>query len=347
MLYAISKEMTKSLLKRAQSEWEVYAPVKGHDKDVALERLTQENEVTFDYLRLPLGTKSVLYPQSDPMFVYTQEKITPVISSSKKLLFGLRSCDVKGLQYTDNFFSKNFEDIYYLSKRANLTLISIACNTPDSNCFCTSTKTGPYLEKGFDLQFTDAGDMFLVEIGSERGERLRSAFAGFFKKVDGKELECKKKIHEKAIEKFPIFLLLNMEKAVQILKTNVIKDDFWQKWANQCIYCGGCSYVCCTCTCFTVVDRGVSLRGIFTEGIRYRCWDSCQFSGYTREASQHNPRSKDCHRMARWFEHKLKYDVIANGTYSCMGCGRCVSVCPGFIGMINVVADICAKGEAK
>lgn len=334
MLFTISKENTRAFLARLQSDYEVYGPVKAHEQDVYLQRLSAQSEVTFDYLRLPLGIKTVLYPQTDPMIHYHQDKIIPLTSSAPKVIFGLRSCDVCSVRFTDHFFHKNFDDAYYSSKRAEMILVSIACNTPDQNCFCTSTKTGPFLKEGFDLQFTDAGNDFLVEVGSQQGEKLLAQFRGFYQ--ESNQADKKQKIHEEAVQKFQTHI--NIDQAVEILKSDKITPEFWQKWADQCIYCGGCSYSCCTCTCFNVIDRGTP------EGIRYRCWDSCQFSGYTREASQHNPRPKDGQRMRRWFEHKLKYDVIANSTYSCMGCGRCSSVCPGFIGMINIVSDICAKG---
>lgn len=337
-LFMITKENTIAFLKKLQSEYEVYGPVKTHEQDVYLQRLDSQSEVTFDYIRLPLGMKTVLYPQTDPMIHYQQDKIVPLTASAPKVIFGLRSCDVNSTRFTDHFFHKNFDDAYYASKRADMLLLSVACNGPDRNCFCTSTKTGPFLKEGFDLQFTDVGVHFIVEPGSPRGQKLIAQYHAFYQ--PNQEESLLQKTHEEATQKFSVHV--DMEKAVELLKYNKIAPEFWQKWADQCISCGGCSYSCCSCTCFNVIDRGTD-----KEGIRYRCWDSCQFAGYTREASQHNPRPKDMQRMRRWFEHKLKYDVIANGTHSCMGCGRCASVCPGFIGMINIVSDICAKGGNK
>jgi len=40
---------------------------------------------------------------------------------------------------------------------------------------------------------------------------------------------------------------------------------------NRCIECGGCTYVCPACTCFTVSDRQASAN----EVERVRIWDSC------------------------------------------------------------------------
>ena len=57
------------------------------------------------------------------------------------------------------------------------TTIVMACPGPQNEtCFCTTTHSGPIAQKGFDLQFYDIGDAFLIETGtSTEAKELLSA----------------------------------------------------------------------------------------------------------------------------------------------------------------------------
>ncbi len=116
----------------------------------------------------------------------------------------------------------------------------------------------------------------------------------------------------------------------------------WEYFGNKCITCGGCSFVCPTCTCFNVFDR------VFREGNgeRLRSWDSCLYGGFTKEASGHNPRASKGSRLKRRHEHKLLYhtDRETYGSMStCVGCGRCSDCCPVHIGTIEVAKHLTEK----
>ena len=51
--------------------------------------------------------------------------------------------------------------------------IVMACPGPQNEtCFCTTTHSGPFAQKGFDLQFYDVGDTFLIEIGTPGGRSI-------------------------------------------------------------------------------------------------------------------------------------------------------------------------------
>ena len=83
------------------------------------------------------------------------------------------------------------------------------------------------------------------------------------------------------------------------------------------------AYVCPTCQCYDIrdFDTGREIR-------RYRCWDSCMYSEFTRMAHG-NPRKSQVERFRQRFMHKLVYFPANNdGMYSCVGCGRCVAKCP-------------------
>ena len=95
--------------------------------------------------------------------------------------------------------------------------------------------------------------------------------------------------------------------------------------------------MCPTCNCFTVTDRVVS-QG---ETERTRIWDACALGGFTRMAGGHNPRKAVHDRRNRRFMRKLNHYFIQRElSVACVGCGRCVNVCHGNVGMPSVVEII-------
>jgi ferredoxin len=126
---------------------------------------------------------------------------------------------------------------------------------------------------------------------------------------------------------------------MDLLKESRVGENVWERFGKKCIACGGCVYVCPTCTCFNVYDEATGPAG----GNRVRSWDTCLFGGFTREASGHNPRPDQNSRVKRRHEHKLlyynKYDV-GEMLCGCVGCGRCSDYCPVHIGTLEVVEAI-------
>jgi len=99
--------------------------------------------------------------------------------------------------------------------------------------------------------------------------------------------------------------------------------DFWLGLTQACIGCGVCTYECPTCTCFDVLDDAV-----MGHGYRYRCWDSCQFRHFCEEASGHDRRPFQWERQRQRVCHKLWYSVERFDEITCVGCGRCIRLCP-------------------
>jgi len=122
--------------------------------------------------------------------------------------------------------------------------------------------------------------------------------------------------------------------AVRYVTQGEILEKTWEEIGNRCLECGGCTYVCPACTCFTVSDRQVAPNEIE----RVRIWDSCGLEGFTRMAGGFNPRRAVHDRRNRRFFRKLAHYFIQRElSMACVGCGRCAAVCHGDIGMPSVV----------
>jgi len=301
-----------------------------------------EKTFTLDYTKPSLPPKTYYLPQSETIFTVENGEYTPVESGEKTILFGIRACDMTGILQSASFMDGDVNDIFYNSHSNNTITVVMACAGPQNDtCFCTTTQSGPYAKKGYDLQLYDLGESFLVAIGSETGSEL-TAIEGFSDIDDADALDKMQSFQQRAeqlIEKIPEFA-----QALDRLSNEEIKDDFWDRFGDKCIICGGCTFVCPTCTCFNVVDRQTSAQ----KGDRIRTWDACLYGGFTKEASGHNPRSSQGIRLKRRHEHKLLYyhDRDTHGALcTCVGCGRCSDYCPVHIGTIEIVKALAGEKD--
>jgi len=134
---------------------------------------------------------------------------------------------------------------------------------------------------------------------------------------------------------------------VRYISRGSVLEETWEEIGRRCLECGGCTYVCPACTCFTVTDRKIGDGEIE----RMRIWDSCALGGFTRMAGGFNPRKAVHDRRNRRFYRKLAHYFIQRElSMACVGCGRCAAVCHGDVGMPSVVEMIrraTAKLDAK
>ena len=78
--------------------------------------------------------------------------------------------------------------------------------------------------------------------------------------------------------------------------------------------------------------------------MRFRCWDSCMYSEFTK-MSAGQPRLTQKERFRQRFMHKLVYYPTNNdGLFSCVGCGRCLSKCPVGMNIVKVM-KVMEKGK--
>jgi sulfhydrogenase subunit beta (sulfur reductase) len=335
------KSELKNLLERWAGEYQVIAPTLGSGGDCLFDTFAGDS-FTLDYKKTPFLPKSALFPQSEVIFSVENGEYREVIAARKTLLFGIRSCDMMGLLQSASFMTRDRCDAYCAAKRDAVTTVVMACPGPQNEtCFCTTMESGPVARKGFDLQFFDAGDFFIVETGSVKGEEAIALFplADLDGDLAGEKVETFRQRSAGAIARVD-----SVPTAMNRLKDRTVDPGVWEHFGEKCIQCGGCAFVCPTCTCFNVCDHPSGVG----QGIRERSWDACLFGGFTREASGHNPRPVQALRLKRRHEHKLldyhKTD-IQEALCGCTGCGRCSDLCPVHIGTLEVAGAIAASGS--
>jgi sulfhydrogenase subunit beta (sulfur reductase) len=305
----LKKEDYKRFLSNLKSKYELIAPVKVGDI-VKYEIINDINDICLD--KQPFySIKKFFLPRTEELFDFQERRKFGLFRRPKKrIIFGLRKCDANSLLVMDELFLEGYVDARYKERRENTILITIPCKDPEENCFCESMNLKDY----FDLKFTDIGDSSYIDIGSGKGRSLVHRFKDHKMNIDS-EIKCKRKLNKKELRPF-------------------FENKIWNTESEKCLGCCMCTTHCPTCTCFDIKDEvEINLK----DGTRYRIEDSCQLKSFTRVAGNHIFREPRYARLRHRIFHKLQYFREKYKMDMCVGCGRCISICPTKIDMVDIV----------
>lgn len=273
----------------------------------------------------PLQRKptSHFFPQTDPLLTINSQGTTSLPDDNEKplALCGLNREDLHGITFVDRFFSAVPADDAYLRKRTDALLIGLA------GFAGADRQLLPLAEGHCDFELIYDQQKWLAVAYTATGEDWLTVYA------DGsaEQLEI---IRQQARQRSTPEAEL-LQQASHLLQADQVPDIFWEEIAARCICCGGCNFVCPTCTCFCMQDRQTA------TGIeRSRVWDSCQLDAFMREASGYNPLGTETLRTRRRVHHKLAADPHRWGELGCVLCGRCDRACPTGIGMFSICKEI-------
>jgi sulfhydrogenase subunit beta (sulfur reductase) len=299
----------------------------------------------FDVTSGPHTWKKYFFPPKAQLMVFQQDTDDPSTWITKSgeeevpqyALIGVRPCDLAGIHIQDKIFLEGDRcDPIYLERREKALILVVNCGKPGDTCFCTSMGTGPKAESGFDLALTEIDDHFLIEVGSEKGQKalaeldLQSASEDLLKKAEW--------VINNSIRKIELNLPSPEKLETELLEN--LDHSHWNDVAARCLSCGSCTQVCPTCFCWDSVDKTL-LPG--NTIIRERSWDSCFNPDYTYVAHG-NTRPNTRARYRQWLTHKFASWYEQNGTSGCVGCGRCITWCPADINHLDEIAAI-REGE--
>lgn len=343
--FTIGKKYLNSLLEQFQKSYKVYGPTKpGYES--TFDKINSIDQLHLDYHSTVLPPKKLFHPPKDQLFSFSKENnfftSKEISSGEQMLLFGIHPCDVHALLRLDKFFSGDFIDKYYLERRKNTCIAALNCVEPNEYCFCESVGTGPFLNEGYDLLFTDIGTKYLVEIGTKEGQHLlEKAIVEKATESDFQEKERRRQLTQRKFKR-----RMNISWLSQIASENLnhtVWTDLGERGgiagSHACLSCGSCSFVCPTCYCYDIYDTiDISLQ----KGTRERELDSCQLLEYAEVAQHGNFRTDRKARIRHWM--LCKFGAAAGGiNSSCVGCGRCTRVCPSKIDITEVAKTL--RGE--
>ncbi len=292
--------------------------------------VTGSDEITFNYTRPKMSVKDVIFPATEHILSIEKQGqdvtlFEPALEK-EQMVFGLRPCDAHGIAVLDGvFMGKEPIDWNYAQRRQVTTLIGLSCPQMWDGCFCTSMGGAPDDASYVDVLLTEADGGYAVQAITENGKAL----------VAGLDLQD--------VEGEPPSPTLRQETVPVPAPEDWparFGDRYWDLLAERCISCRLCAYVCPTCRCFDVRDQVAQRHAGYAKYERLRCWDSCTGASYRVVAGGHNPRALKSQRLRNRFFCKFLYlhqDYDVNG---CVGCGRCIQVCPVNIDITEMLHDV-------
>lgn len=318
---------------------EVLAPSSEHDEDLAFRTISSPEQISWLFVNVLQPPKHIILPQTDPIASIRRDgdgyTVQPNYDEHPRILFNLRSCDVRAIEYLKRVHTNDLVDDLFVRRTDNIALISLACTHPGPQCFCICFDAGPFLKHGYDIQLTDLGSRLLAEPGTDRGMEILDEAGDLFGPATESDLSQRTQLEVDARGQFDE-VTCHLASAMRRISTGRVTKELWSRMSDWCLECGGCNMICPTCYCFSVKDKREN-----NGWVRCRIWDSCQYAAFTLEASGHNPREDRKDRIKRRFFHKISAQYYARDNMpACVGCGRCITVCMGTTSMPAVVSAI-------
>ena len=320
----INKSDLEGLLNEWSQEFTVFVPSQENGGAMLAKWGGKDTSFLDRYRNTITPAKANFFPPMEEMFSFRKDREgyhieLPASDEHKQLIFGIRPCDARALAILDMTFKDAYEDPYYLSKRNNAVLIGLGCTNPYDSCFCTSLDISPAESADVDLMLTDIGDQFLIEEITQKGKDLIATASGVEEATEADEARAKE-VKEASYNK--VARKIETEDIKEKLLPAFDNQDYWERVAAKCLSCGICTFLCPTCFCFDISDELVK-----NQGERFRCWDSCAFSIYTKMPVE-NPREEKWRRVRQRVYHKYEFYPMNFGVIACTGCGRCIRQCP-------------------
>jgi len=297
-------EFLNNLIKK----YEVIAPVKTNP--TKFQKINSFDEIYLDTIT-KVPAKQHFIPESETLLEFKNRKATELKGEiPKTILFGLRKCDLNAIQIIDEVMF----DQQYLAKRKNTVLIGLFCENPDEYCFCNSMQ----LEDYHDLFFYPKEENYYINIGSKIGEDLVKDLPSVENEIEIPNPENFKKLE-------------NLE-----IGGNY-GEEIWKEDADKCLSCSACTVYCPTCNCFDIEDE---LNLDLENGKRKRCQSSCQLKSFSKVAGGKSYRDSRLSRFKHFVYHKISYYKKIHNRPMCVGCGRCLRVCPTKIDWVETINKI-------
>ncbi len=220
-MYKIAKDNLAALFQLIADKQELYLPVKNAGQ-TNYAAWTEEAEVDLDTLKTVKSAKDAFFPQSENLYTVKKEnkklKIEPEkLKEQNFVVFGMKACDVQGVEVLDKVFLADPVDSFYAARREHGTIVAMACHEPEETCFCK---------------------VFGIDVLAEAEEQ---------------PVEEEKEAIHKIVEKLP-YMNLSLEGWGADALSEKFDSPIWEELYKPCLKCGTCTFVCPTCQCYDIKD---------------------------------------------------------------------------------------------
>ncbi len=343
-MYKIAKTKLSALFRKIAEDKEVFLPIK-NSAQTNFGLYTEDCAFDLDTLKTVKSPKDVFFPQSENLYTCKTEnkkiEIKPEeLKNRDFVVFGIRGCDLKGIEVLDKVFLADPVDSFYKARRDHGIIVSLACGEPEESCFCTTFGIDPSNPEALaDAVAWNVGDALYIKAVTEKGEKLLASVKDMLEDADDSAVASQQAETKKILDMLP-YKDLSLAGWGGDALDEKFNSPIWEDLYKPCLACGTCTFVCPTCQCYDIKDYDTG------HGIqRYRCWDSCMYSDFTMMAHGNN-RTSQMQRFRQRFMHKLVYFPANNdGMFSCVGCGRCVDRCPSALNIVKVIKAFGKEGK--
>ncbi len=299
---------------------------------------TFNGSFTFNKYRAVTSIRQFLLPSQQLIEGYFQED-----SYYKRpfCVVGAKACDLQSLKVQDYVFLDGDVDEDYKRMRENNIIISSDCTGFKDVCFCLALDINPYPEDMFDLNISPVDDIFIVDIGSEKGRKVvdnnRNLFQTVRDEYINERLNNRQRMLDSLKENIKKQGLVPKGALYELIKGGY-ENDVWELKAKDCVECGACIMNCPTCHCFLLCDAKKD-----SQFVRGRIWDGCQYKNFSRVAGGANPLKLRKERLRNRYIKKFEFFPDRIGVYACTGCGRCIESCIGKIDLREIFRNLYSK----
>ena len=336
-MYRIAKEKLNDLFALIAETQALYLPTDIADGSAEFRPYAAGVKMS-EALKTVRSAKDFFFPPTENLVNFRKnggkiEVVDPRRECEDFVLFGVRACDARSFDILDRVFLSEPVDTYYQNRRAHATVVVLACSRPTTSCFCTTFGIDP-TNPGGDVSAWMTEDAVYFDAHTEKGNAFIKRAIPLLTEDSGDAVANQQTETKKILEKLP-FASLSTDAFGGGKTDTYFSSEEWASLSEACLGCGTCTFLCPTCQCYDIRDYDTG-HGI----CRFRCWDSCMYSDFTKMASG-NPRLTQKERFRQRFMHKLVYFPENNdGIFSCVGCGRCVEKCPISMNIVKVMKTL-------
>ena len=330
----ISADKLDSLFEAIAAKQTLYIPADREDGEAEYKKYESGMKLT-SRLNTLRSAKDFFFPQTEDLVEFKMDgkkiEVNDIRTECEDfVVFGVRACDARSFTILDKVYLAEPVDSFYKNRRDHGTVVTMACSRPAETCFCQTFGIDPTSPEG-DCSCWSDGSFYYFKANNDKGQRFLDSIADLLEDGDTAELDKAIEMTRTIMSKLPL-ANLSTENFGGDKLNEYFNSDKWAELSESCLGCGTCTFVCPTCQCYDIKDFNTG------NGIkRYRCWDSCMYSDFTKMAHG-NPRLTQLERFRQRFMHKLVYfPANNNGEFGCVGCGRCLSKCPISMNIVKVM----------